>query len=350
MSVTVRDVASKARVSPGTVSRVLNNLDRVKEETREKVRSVMEEMGYSLPPRQEMVRAPIPVRRIQRRALSVKLIGSLRRVFVDNVFASLTHGIEKVMQEDQSHLLVHSIPEDYDPAYAPELIFRRDVDGVLACAGVPQEYFDYIEAKGIPCVRIQTLEPEVARKFTFIAGDNAAMARKVVEHLLALGHRRIAYMSLSPDMPYVRERRDGYFAALAEAGIPIRHEYCVFEPLVAPEPETGARLISRLLALPEPPTAVFAANDKLAVAAMQLCIARGMDIPRQLSFAAYDNNFPAPPPCPALTTIGQPPEQTGEIAAQELLQAIRVKSYIPRKIVAPSRLYLRDSAAPPPGI
>lgn len=334
MSVTLQDVAEKASVSPGTVSRVVNNLDCVRPETRARVLAVMEELGYRVAP---------PV---SRPGLVIKMLGCLQAIHSDQGLMALTRGIDKVSRQELAHLLVHSIPQEFDPAYAPEKVIGRDVDGLIFLANVPRAYHEYAEEKNIPRVRVQTLEIEAALKTTFIAPDNVAMLSCLIQYLAGLGHRRIAFIGFQPELlPVARERRNGYVAGLLEAGLSFEPEYCRYSDDPHRRTDCVGRIVEELLSLENPPTAIVGGTDWVAEDALRACLVKGLRVPEDISIAGIDN-------CrnhPGLTSIGHDTTKAGQIAALELLNAIRQRDdYIPRKIVLPFELFIRDTTGAAP--
>jgi LacI family transcriptional regulator len=179
-----------------------------------------------------------------------------------------------------------------------------------------------------------------------VDADNFHGAQLAVEHLLALGHRRIGFLGRPPrDLESGRQRERGYRQALENAGIP-------FDPALvraagyAESESTESAL--QLLQLDDRPTAVFAANDVSAIATMEVAMTLGMQVPRDLSVIGFDNVPESTVVRPALTTIEQPLQLMGQRAVEMLLDLLAGKTPEPMRLRLPTRLVERDSCAPPP--
>ncbi len=173
--------------------------------------------------------------------------------------------------------------------------------------------------------------------------DNYAGGRLATEHLLQLGHTRIAHLTGNPDMLSVPARREAYCAALQSAGIAIRPEYLVATRY---DGQTVDAAVRALMALPEPPTALFAGNDTIAIAAMQTAQKMGIAIPDELSLVGFDDVPAASLVTPPLTSVHQPLQEISATATRLLIAQIEGETVEPsQRLIAP-RLVLRGSTAP----
>lgn len=149
--------------------------------------------------------------------------------------------------------------------------------------------------------------------------DNLQGGRLATEHLVALGHTRIAHITGNEDMQSVHVRREGYLAALADAGIAARPEYVVSARY---DGATADDALDRLMRLPEPPTAIFAGNDTIALAALQTAVKRGIAVPQDLSIVGFDDAPETAMVTPPLTTVRQPLQQISAAATRLLIAQI----------------------------
>ena len=174
--------------------------------------------------------------------------------------------------------------------------------------------------------------------------DNRLGARLASEHLLALGHRRIAHITGPRGWVATEDRRRGYYAALASAGI-------LPEPTLEidsiPEIVPGREAAARLLALPERPTAIFAFNDNIAIGVIQAARARGLRVPEDLSIVGFDDIEHATIVSPELTTVRQPLAEMGRTAVSLLNRLLERQRFETLHVELATRLVVRDSTAPP---
>jgi LacI family transcriptional regulator len=174
--------------------------------------------------------------------------------------------------------------------------------------------------------------------------DDVAGARQVMEHLLGLGHRRIAHLMGHPNLISATTRRDVYMRCLSDAGIGPRPEYLL--PGLYQE-QSGYENTRRLLALPEPPTAIFAGNDEIAFGAMDAARERGVSVPGQLSLVGVDDRPLTRYLTPPLTTLRQPFDKVGEEAARLLLRRVAGEAIPAAMHLFTPELLVRGSTAPP---
>jgi LacI family transcriptional regulator len=176
-------------------------------------------------------------------------------------------------------------------------------------------------------------------RFDCVVNDNAKGAYDVVNHLISLGHRRIAHLSAAASSSNGAERLAGYISALTDAGLPVDDELIVGRGFFPAEVDP---LVVGLLALPSPPTALFAANDPMAAAAKESAMRRGVHVPTKLAIASFgDNDFAG---YTELTSVNQHPEKMGYEAIQRLFA--RLKDFdLPRQtIIVPTSLEIRASS------
>jgi LacI family transcriptional regulator len=174
-----------------------------------------------------------------------------------------------------------------------------------------------------------------------VIGDSAAGARRLVEHLIALGHRRIGFIMESDDVSTARDRRQGYEDALEAAGVPLDPELVVRSTV---DPAGGAEGMRRLLELEDPPTAVFAVNNLVALGAIEAVRANGLEVPDDVALVCFDDIEYASRLYPFLTVMAQPAETLGTLGTQLLLE--RIEGRAPeqsRLVVLPAQFVVRQS-------
>ena len=217
-------------------------------------------------------------------------------------------------------------------------------DGVIVIApAAGNDLIASLVAFEIPAVTIAT--PTEEGLVPSVDVDNVAGARLATEHLLALGHRRIAHLTGDAVLRSAAERRDAFLRTMAAAGVPVPPEYVV-EGLYTEQ--SGLESARALLALPVPPTAVFAASDNIALGVVRAAREKGVRIPDQLSVVGFDDLPQGPALDPPLTTVHQPLARIGEEAARLLLRRVRQEPVPPTPTLFAPTLVARASTAPPP--
>ena len=330
---TIRDVAKRAGVGLGTVSRVLNNSLLVSEATREHVLEVIAELNYT----------PSPVAR--RLSLGKTLtIAAISAFFTRPAFMERLRGVESTLAESEYDLIVFNV----------ETVERRDecfrdvprpdrVDGVLIISLAPRdEDVEWFTSGGVPVVLIDANHPRLSRAVT----DDVAGGQMATQHLIDLGHCRIGYISDPLQNPFnfisSRDRYQGYRQALQAAGIPFSSEY-------HRQGEHGRyearRLAAELLALPEPPTAIFAASDTQAMGVLEAARDAGLKVPRDLSVIGYNDIEIAE--YLGLTTVRQLLFESGRRGVELLLKALEYPQTEPIREILPTELIVRATTAAP---
>jgi LacI family repressor for deo operon, udp, cdd, tsx, nupC, and nupG len=323
----IRTVAAAAGVSIATVSRVLKTPDVVTKTTRDKVMAAVEATGYR----------PNALASGLRRAKSDNIVVVVP--FIQNPFFSgVIQGIEGVAFAEGYQVLLGESQNDQQrlDSYAA-MLRSKTADGlILLAATLPSQLSDktplvlaceYFRDHRIPAIRI----------------DNEAAAKMATEHLLSLGHRRIGKITGPRDNLLSRDRLAGYRAALAAAGIAYEEE------LVAEgafDLGSGQAAMTRLLALREPPSAVFCSSDEMAIGALKAAREHGKRVPDDLSLVGFDGIRFADFCDPALTTVLQPNVEIGAAAARMMIAILKGGAPAPDDIVLPVKLLVRQSTAP----
>jgi LacI family transcriptional regulator len=330
---TIREIAELAGVSIATVSRVVNGREDVSPETRELVQRVVRERGYTANRNARGLSAG-------KTGLIGATVPMLHHAYFSYILAGAAEGL---YEQDMRLVLSPTMHEHHREVSLLERLMHGTTDGAVII--LPEESSDELEQllnHGYRFVVIDPLLP-LNERIPAVSAAHAAGADQAMKHLLSLGHTRIAAITGPRGWKATEDRRRGYYAALAAAGI-------------MPDPELevesnfelggGAVAAEQLLALPEPPTAIFCFNDNMAVGAMQTARARGVGIPDDLSIVGFDDLEEAEIVTPALTTIRQPLAEMGRIAVSLLMRLLDNQRLEALHVELGTRLVVRDSTAP----
>ncbi|MBD2864975.1 LacI family DNA-binding transcriptional regulator [Paenibacillus oceani] len=333
--VTIYDIAKQANVSAMTVSKVINNTGKISEKTRSRIKKIMEEMNY-VP--NSMARSLV----LQETKMLSLLIPDITNPF----FTTLARGAEDAAMRLGYKLLFGNSDESLtkEKEYV-DMILSTRVDGVLfsAASDLSGPHLQTLRLHRIPFVLLDRAVP--GHECDTVTGDSREGARKLVEHLISLGHRRIALVNGSLAVSTARDRLAGYNDALKLNDIAVddtlllESNYKHFE---------DGPLLRSMLELPDPPTAVFAGNNFLAVGLIRKLLELGVRVPEQMSVVCFDD-LGASVIDPFFTVASQPAYQFGAMGIQLLVDRIKGATTPEwKKIVLPSELVVRSSSAPPP--
>jgi LacI family transcriptional regulator len=328
--VTLEMVAQAAGVSPSTVSRILNGTAAVATEKRQAVDEAIARLGF----------VPNPVARglAGGRTLSV---GVVTQAIDSPFYGGALRGVEEALDKaGYSPLFVSGHWNATVEARCIEVLRARRVDGIIVLDGRLADTTLRGCARTLPLVVTgRTLSAPNLYSLQF---DNFEGARMATEHLLAQGHQRIAFIAGDAAHPDALERERGYRAALEAAGRP-------FDPaMVVPgrfHEEGGSAATERLLESGQRFTAIFAANDQMAIGACLALHRHGLRVPQAVSVVGFDDLLACRHTMPPLTTVHQPAYELGQLAAESMLQMLQGEK--PTAALPPPRLVLRGSTQPP---
>jgi LacI family transcriptional regulator len=334
-SLTLEGIAKLAGVSRSTVSRVVNDHPNVRAPVRERVWQVIRETGY-----QPHAAARSLVTR-RTRIVGVIIPEALTTLFTDPFFPHLLCGITQTCNSHGYQLMLSL----FNGPAGPAEMYRRVVGGghldgvVVASSRLGDPLVGRLLDDGLPFVMVGRHPDERVR---YVDIDNVAAARMAVDHLARLGHRRIGIISGPLDMlPGGADRLEGYRQAMAAHRLPVDDGWIVEGDYTE---ESGMAAARRLLSLPV--TAIFAANDNMAVGALKLIREVNLQVPEDVALVGFDDLPIAASLQPALTTVRQPIEQMGSMAADLLLSLLdnppegRPPAH---KLVLPTKLVVRES-------
>lgn len=339
--VSIKEVAKLAGVSIATVSRYLNSPDTVRDKTRAKVQQAIQQTGY----------APNSLARNFRRGKTSLVMVVLPSVG-DPFFTGVMRGIWQVARREGYSILIRETQlntlafDEYS-----EIIFSKQADGIILLATISpfRKGGGRPEGKGgrLPPIVIgcETVVPELSH-FPSVRVDNMGAAREATRYLIGLGHRRVAFMSGQHESLLTSDREVGYRNAMAEAGLAVVNEWVV----EGGQTLAGARVATRqLLALDSRPTALFCANDEMAMGAMYEIRQAGLRVPDDISVMGFDDIRYAEVLNPPLSTVVQPTEEIGEHTMLRLCRAMHGEKIGEEPEIVPHRLQIRGSTAAPGG-
>lgn len=329
-SVSIKDIAKAAGVSPSTVSRALHHHPRISEETATRIRRLAQEMGYS---------PSLPARSLVTRHTAT--IGLVITYASDPFLGRLVIGVEETAQAQGYSVFLRSSYRDAD--LERDVIrdfYERRVTGIVVTGSqIDAGYLQLCERFPVPVVLINCPDYPFS-----VSADNQKGARQATEHLVELGHRRIAYVANPHSRGTDLDRFTGYKMVLSRKGISFD------EGLVVEGDGTlrgGVRAIQQLLALSPPPTAILCFNDMMAMGAVHALSRESRRVPRDCSVIGFDDLEQAAYYCPPLTTVRQPSYRLGQAAMSMMLQLIE-SGVAPQGDLLPTELVVRETTGPAP--
>ncbi|MBN1888925.1 MAG: LacI family DNA-binding transcriptional regulator [Thermoflexales bacterium] len=330
-TITIQDVAKEAGVSISTVSRVLNDKDDVALETYERIRGVIQRLGYT---------SSLAARSMRSRQTNV--IGLIVPDVADSFSIQVMKGVNRAIAEFDYDLIIYTSGSIKRPTGAEReqhyvaLLNGSITDGIVIATPAATSF-----STAAPVV---TVDPNnKCPNCPSVISTNYAGATAAMEYLIGLGHRRIGFINGRPDLQSASRRLQAYLDALAVANIP---EDQVLIEVGDFTTETGRLCALRLLSRPEPPTAILAANDRSAIGAMEAARELGRRIPQDLSLVGFDNIPETAYLNPSLTTVDQFIDQMGYIATEILIGLIHGKSPDSEQYEIATQLVVRDSCQP----
>jgi len=330
--VKMADVARRAGVSVSTVSRALRGVPGVTDETRERIRSIADQLAYVVSPEASGLARGTTGR--------VGVVVPRTDVWF---YGEMLGSIEAALRDADLDVLIYQVRDQAQRTrFFRELPSRRKVDAVVLIAlSMPKAEIDRLDLLGVEVV----VAGSPVRDFPSVAVDDRAIARVAVDHLIGLGHRRIAIIRAlgegnlhwEPDL----YRAEGYRSALEAAGLPLRDDYSVATTFSM---AGGVQAAEQLLALADPPTAIFAFSDELALGALEAARRAGITVPDDLSVMGVDDHPLAEGF--GLSTVRQDVAAQGRTAAEMVVRRLRGEAREP-DVLIPHELVIRQTTAGP---
>ncbi|KJY30608.1 LacI family DNA-binding transcriptional regulator [Streptomyces sp. NRRL S-495] len=331
---TLEQVAARAGVGRGTVSRVINGSSRVSEQAKEAVGRAVAELGY-VPDRAARALAGS-----RTDAVALVVPETEARLFAEPYFLDIIRGVSAELGTADKQLLLTLIRTEQERQRFEQYLAAQRVDGVLLVSVHRDDPLpDQVRALGLPVVLNGRRSPQ--EPVAYVDSDNVGAGRSAVRHLAGRGRCRIATITGPADMDAAHGRLAGYRQGLAAAGLPAD------ERLVATGDFTedgGRRAMRELLERCPDVDAVFAASDLMAVGALAVLRARGLDVPGDVALVGVDDSPVARHLDPPLTTVRQPIEEMGRTMAGLLLRQIAGEAAEPSRLVLPTELVVRGSS------
>jgi LacI family transcriptional regulator len=333
MARTLEEVARLAGVSRSTVSRVINDHPNVGVETRRRVWEAIEKSGY----RPHDVARSLVTKRT--RIIGMVIPEVVTALFTDPFFPILLRGATESCNERGYQLMLSLFSSSADRQETYQRLVRSAyLDGMIVAAAALEDPLipDLVRDRVSFVVCGRPPDGQVAS----VDVDNTGGARMAVEHLMDLGHRRIATITGRADMAAGQDRLEGYRKALIGRGVPVDEELIVDGDFTE---SSGIVGMQRLL--PAKPTAVFVASDMMAVGALKALRQAGRRVPEDVALVGFDDIPVASAVEPPLTTVRQPIGRMASVAVETLLDLIEHPGSGPRRVVLPTQLVIRESCS-----
>lgn len=335
MSVTLKDVAALAGVSPSTASRACKDNPSISRETKEKVRKAMEELGYE--PNFSSANTEIP----ETKTIGIILPPSQKESFENAFHLEVIRGISQFCnQHHYMNTVITGQDEEEILAVLTNIVKNEQVDGFIVTYSKQDDpIIDYLYNEGLLYVVIGKAY-RFANQTVYVDNDNVLAAQEATEYLIRLGHHNIAYLGSDSNLMFSADRKYGYQLALLNNGIPVNPENIIELPFI---PEEHSSAIHALLSRTGRPTATLVSDDIFAVALERACMEMGLSIPEDLSIISFNNSLFARLTSPPLTSIDINSVQLGIEAASQVINHIENPNLLATKIIVPHKLIERHS-------
>jgi len=332
--VTLKAVAQHIGLTPGTVSAVLNDSPSARsipQETKNRIHAAAKELNY---------RPNFFARTLRNKRTYT--IGVIAEEIGDSYSSPIISGIEQYLRKRDYFFL--TVVHRHDPVLLnrySQLLSERGVEGIITVDTTVQD------APALPTVAIAGHKK--LKGVTNITLDHLRAARLALNHLKEMSHERVAFMKGNPVSSDAKDRWDAICQVAAELGIKIDPDLTVQIDTDDPTPMLGYPFTKQLLARGKPFTALFAYNDMSAIGAIRAIQEQGLRVPQDISVMGFDDIPGAAFHTPSLTTVQQPLNRMGEVAAQVLLERIEGKKEYSADIAIEPELVVRESTAKAPG-
>lgn len=335
MTVTLRDIAQQVNRSVTTVSRALHDYEDVNEETRELVKRTAREMGYM---------PNVVAQRLQKQRADT--LGLILPAFgprlSDPHFGEVLAGVGDELARSGFDLLISITDPHLDSleVYHQKISGRR-VDGVLVVQlNCYDERIEFLLSHAVPFVAYgRTLD---GKEFPFVDVDYVAGMHALVQHFSDLGHRRIGCVTGSPEFTFIHYQREGFRQAMDACALPVADGFII----EADQTQRGGYGAAQtLLSQSEPPTAIVAGNDLMALGAMSAAQDQGLDVGRDIAVAGFDDIPLAETSHPTLTTVRLPAHRLGQLMGRMLVALARGEALDERHVLVQPSLIIRQSTS-----
>lgn len=335
-TVGIKDIANLAKVSPATVSRALSSPELVSKKTLNKVKKIIDEMGY----RPNRIGASL---RTRKSGNIVAIIPDITNPVNAGIIRAIEQGAQSagyaVLLGDTQGLI------ERERHYA-DLVSSGQADGILLfCSRMPFKVDPNLPLSSQIPPMVNANESMNSDEIVQVAVDNVAAAKAAVDYLISQGHQRIAAITGPDDVPSSNERLQGYLESLHRAGLEFDPDLQIAGSYTV---DSGVACAEKLLLLRKRPTAIFCFNDEMAIGVMKLLKKQGFLIPEDVSVMGFDDIHYAEYVTPALSTVHQPLNEIGTTCINLLLEQLRGNYVQPGRQFLPFELKLRASTGPAP--
>lgn len=328
---TIVDIARKLGVSPSTVSRALGNHPDIRQETKEQVRRIAEELRYS----------PNPIAQSLKSSRTTT-IGVIVPEIKHDFFSSAISGIEEIAYQSGYTIIVCQSNESYEREVVnTNALMHHRVAGVIVSISQntkSSDHFHDLLKRRIPLVFFDRVCDDVPASKVVI--DDYRSAFNAVAHLIQRGYRRIAHLAGPKELGICKKRLGGYVDALKQSQLQLRSEFVRYGGL---HEEDGYTSMDALLQGSNIPDAIFAVNDPVAIGAFQRIKEAGLKIPTEIAIVGFSNNKITSLVDPPITTVDQPSFEMGRSAAKILISTIEDGTIEPTTLVLDANLIVRGS-------
>lgn len=336
MKTTIKDIASEAGVSIATVSYVINETKSISPETKKRVFKAIKSLHYH------------PSK--SARSLVTGKTGNIGFILTDDHFlrtepfyTKIFLGTEFEARGEGYYIILTSIKSDFGKRdVLPRFVLNESVDGLIVAGKVPQNFIERLSNYRIPTVFVDYVP--ASNGYPLVLIDNIQGGMLATNHLIGLGHRNIGFISSDVEHPSFADRLNGYRLALEYAGILVRNSLMITSsPLQGRQ--AGVDLTKRLFSSNDNVTAIFASNDAIAIGAIHFLKTRGIKVPEDVSVIGFDGIEADLLLDPPLSTVGVPKIELGSEALKLLVNTLRNKKSLPKKVVVPVELIVRKSTS-----
>lgn len=326
--ITIEDIAEKAGVSIATVSRILNNKDNVRKETRQRVMDAMSNLGYHPDFSNGLVNS------------DSNLILMIVPELSNPIFSTIADGVQSSAMRHGYHLLVHqtrTINNTID--YYESLLKKNSVAGLILLNSVSD--VGLLEKLNMRCPLVMCSEFCEGCDVSYVSIDDYAAGKNATDYLLSIGQKKIAFMNSTLENKYARHREAGYIASLKNAGIEVNEDWIMH--LSDVNFNLALTAATHMLNSENRPDAFFAASDIYAAAIIKACKKMGLSVPQDISVVGFDNTDISIIADPAITTISQPSFEMGYQACDLLLSKMSNPGSPNKQILLDTELIVRGS-------
>jgi len=332
--ITIKDIARMANVSHTTVSRALNDKSRIKNETKERILSIARELNY----RPNFIARSLVMRR-------TKTLGLVITTIANPFYTELSQGIEATAINLGYNIILCSTHSDLstEKQYI-DMLRSKGVDGIIfTSAHMGDPNILALAEEGFPIILVnrRTYHPVIREKVDYVGVDNIHGGFLAVEHLIKLGHRRIGVIGGSSESSVGFERLEGGKKALAAHGLDVISDYFLEGDFLKGSGYQGGK---KFLGMSEPPTAIFATNDYMALGAYQAITEEGVKVPEEVALIGFNDIEFTSMKGIELTTVGQKKYEMGALAVKTLVERVEgAKLGLPKEIILEPELIIRKT-------